>query len=93
MDETAVNLILAASTGSEVDTLLARYGYPEPKARTCHRCDFGSGQRGMDRCATCKGTGSVFRVGTQYYPNTETGYVEAAKAEVRAMKKEEGNGR
>jgi len=92
MDETAVNLILAASTGSEVDTLLARYGYPEPMAQGCHRCDFGSGQRGMDRCATCDGTGSVFRVGAHYYPNTEDGYVDAAKSMVRLMKKEEGRG-
>lgn len=92
MDDTSINLILAATTGSEVDTLLARYGYPEPKGMVCHRCDFGTGQRGMDRCGTCKGMGSVFHVGTQYYPNTEEGYVAAAHAQVRAMKKEEGRG-
>lgn len=52
----------------------------EPLVLVCHRCDFGSGRRGMDRCPTCDGTGSVFRVGWNFYPNTEAGFDEARAA-------------
>jgi hypothetical protein len=52
----------------------------EPKPSICGRCDFGSGQRGMDHCSTCDGTGSIFRVGLQVFPNTEEGYLEAVYA-------------
>lgn len=52
----------------------------EPKATTCFRCDFGSGQRGMDSCPTCDGTGSIFRVGKKAFPNTQEGYREAVYA-------------
>jgi DnaJ-class molecular chaperone len=56
----------------------------EPKPQRCHRCDFGSGQRGMDRCPTCDGTGSVFFVNGQFFPNTKEGYEAAlAKSEAR----------
>lgn len=51
----------------------------EPKARQCPHCDFGSGQRGMDRCGRCDGTGSVFWVLGQRFPNTKRGY-EMARA-------------
>ena len=49
----------------------------EPKAVACTHCDFGGGTRGMDRCAKCDGTGSVFRVGWVTYPNTKQGYIDA----------------
>lgn len=49
----------------------------DPVQQVCWRCDFGSGQRGMDRCRTCDGTGSVFRVGTVWFPSTKEGYDNA----------------
>ena len=57
----------------------------DPKARQCRHCDFGSGQRGMDRCAKCDGTGSQFVVVDVYgqrrvFPNTERGYKSACEA-------------
>ena len=51
--------------------------YFEPGPRQCSHCDFGSGQRGMDRCSKCDGTGSVFFVAGQKFPNTEAGYLAA----------------
>lgn len=53
----------------------------EPKPRACPRCDFSSGQRGMDRCHYCDGTGSVFLAGGRYHPNTKEGF-EAAQADL-----------
>lgn len=50
---------------------------PEPKPTLCPKCDFGTGRRGMDRCATCDGVGSIFIVNGEYFPNTERGYIEA----------------
>lgn len=47
---------------------------------TCPYCDFGSGQRGMDSCGKCDGTGSLFWVGRKFFPNTELGYNEAIAA-------------
>lgn len=44
------------------------------RAMECHRCDFGTGKRGMDRCSTCDGTGSVLRVGKRFFANTEHGH-------------------
>lgn len=90
MNEKAVNLILAASTGSEVDALLARYGFPVPRAETCPHQN--GHQIGL-HCYYCNGGGSTLHVGTQYFPNDERGYVEAAKAMVRLMKKDEASGR
>lgn len=52
----------------------------DPKPETCPRCDFGTGQRGCDRCGKCKGMGSVFRVKGVIYPNTREGYIEACNA-------------
>lgn len=52
----------------------------EPKPTSCPHCDFSGGTRGMDRCSKCDGTGSVFRVGGRYYPNTKEGYEAAVKA-------------
>lgn len=46
----------------------------------CDVCDFGSGTRGMDRCSKCKGTGSVFWVDDNCYPNTREGYIDACMA-------------
>lgn len=51
----------------------------DPKPRHCPYCDFSMGRRGMDRCATCDGTGSVFFV-NRFYPNTKEGYIEACAA-------------
>ena len=48
--------------------------------KTCPRCDFGSGYRGMDRCAACDGTGSGFWVGERFFPNTEEGHKQAEEA-------------
>ncbi len=53
-------------------------------ASGCGHCDFGMGTRGMDRCAKCDGTGSVFRVGLSAFPNTEIGYLKALQARSRA---------
>jgi len=52
----------------------------EPKARHCPHCDFSCGQRGMDRCHICDGTGSVFLVNGKYYPNTKDGYEKAKES-------------
>lgn len=41
---------------------------------SCPFCDFSSGYRGMDRCAKCDGTGSIFRVGTRVFSNTREGH-------------------
>jgi DnaJ-class molecular chaperone len=49
----------------------------EPTPRMCTHCDFGMGHRGMDWCAKCGGTGSVFRVRDQVFPNTREGYDDA----------------
>lgn len=51
--------------------------YFEPVTRQCDHCDFGSGYRGMDSCGRCRGTGSVFWVAGQRFPNTERGYKQA----------------
>lgn len=51
----------------------------EPKVVMCPFCDFGSGRRGMDRCAKCAGTGSGFYTGTTFLPNTEAGYSRAVE--------------
>lgn len=49
-------------------------------AKGCHHCDFSMGTRGMDRCARCDGTGSVFWVYGRSYPNTEAGFHRALTA-------------
>lgn len=46
----------------------------------CDDCDFGGGTRGMDRCAKCDGTGSLFFVNGRTYPNTKSGYIAACAA-------------
>lgn len=51
--------------------------YFEPVPKQCSHCDFGTGQRGMDSCGKCGGTGSVFWVAQQRFPNTESGYMAA----------------
>lgn len=56
----------------------------EPKPRACPHCDFSSGQRGMDRCGLCKGTGSVFLAGGRYYANTKEGFEAAVKAQEKS---------
>lgn len=63
-----------------IEALRKGQGHSEPKPTTCPFCDFGSGMRGMDRCAKCDGTGSVFRVGLRTFPNTKEGYDEAVVA-------------
>lgn len=45
----------------------------------CDACDFCSGQRGMDTCGKCDGTGSVFWVNRRRFPNTKAGYINACK--------------
>lgn len=52
------------------------------KPITCHHCDFGSGQRGMDRCSKCGGTGSGFWANGSFYPNTKEGH-DAAVHEIQ----------
>lgn len=52
----------------------------ELKPSPCVVCDFQTGRRGMDRCRSCDGTGSVFWVGGCCYPNTEVGHQEAVEA-------------
>jgi hypothetical protein len=54
---------------------------PEPHPVRCNICDFGSGQRGMDRCSTCDGTGSMFVVNGRRFPNTEEGFNKALEAQ------------
>lgn len=51
-----------------------------PMPGVCPHCDFGTGQRGMDSCGKCQGTGSIFRVKGKLYPNTEDGYKRAFAA-------------
>ena len=55
------------------------------KPATCNHCDLGSGQRGMDNCSKCDGTGSVFLVGVRSFPNTREGYEEALEALVTQL--------
>jgi hypothetical protein len=52
----------------------------DPIPQVCPHCDFGSGQRGMDRCAKCDGSGSVFLVKGKLFPNTEDGFKAAVAA-------------
>lgn len=49
----------------------------EPKPIACVHCDFSSGQRGMDTCGKCDGTGSLLAYHGRYYPNTEKGWKKA----------------
>lgn len=72
-----LSLLRDSRSGTQVDRVLADAGIAELKPSGCTRCDFGSGHRGMDRCAPCDGTGEVFRVGGRSWPNTEQGYIEA----------------
>lgn len=62
----------------------------------CGNCDFESGQRGMDRCSRCGGTGSAYLVGGVWFPNTDDGYVRAGRAalasEAKGRSKGGGNG-
>ena len=51
----------------------------ELKPQSCPRC-WGHGQKGMDYCHACDGTGSVFDVAGVQYPNTRAGYEQAAGA-------------
>lgn len=52
-----------------------------PRTVACTHCDFGTGQRGIDRCGKCDGTGSCFLCVVDgevlYFPNTREGYVKA----------------
>ena len=58
----------------------------ELQPQTCWHCDFfGCGQRGMDRCPRCDGTGSVFIVGGATYPHTRDGFDRATDARCQAM--------
>lgn len=52
----------------------------------CWHCDFGSGQRGCDRCSKCDGTGRVFWADGRAYPYTPDGE-EAAKTSMRERRK------
>lgn len=54
--------------------------FVDPKPLVCFHCDFGSGQRGMDSCRKCDGTGSIFLVGRRAFSNTREGYLEAVYA-------------
>lgn len=47
--------------------------------QACPHCDFSCGQRGMDRCGKCDGTGAIYRVNGKIYPNTQEG-LDAALA-------------
>ncbi len=58
-----------------------------PIPTCCNHCDFHSGQRGMDRCAKCGGTGSQLLAANQRFPNTEQGY-KAAIAAIDAAQQE-----
>ena len=46
----------------------------------CHHCDFGSGQRGMDRCGKCDGTGAQWAYGAQRFVGTSAGHIQALDA-------------
>jgi hypothetical protein len=59
-----------------VDTKMAEI---EPRPIRCRHCDFGTGQRGMDRCPKCDGTGSQLVYRGRLYPNTKEGYDRAIK--------------
>lgn len=61
---------------------------PEIKCIPCGHCDFSSGSRGMDRCGKCDGTGSVFVVGDQRFPNTLNGYQAALEADRARLSQE-----
>jgi hypothetical protein len=39
----------------------------------CWHCDFGTGQRGCDRCSKCQGTGSLFWANGRAFPYTPEG--------------------
>lgn len=79
-----IEKLRTAKSGAEMDLILAEASVDEPAGSGCNLCDLGHGTRGMDRCAKCDGTGSVFVVGTRTFPNTERGYMEAVLAKVGA---------
>lgn len=61
----------------EIARLEAERGEIKPAA--CIACDLASGQRGMDTCGKCQGTGSGFYVASAFYPNTQLGYLHALR--------------
>ena len=50
------------------------------KAHECGHCDFGLGQRGMDRCSKCGGHGSYLSFDGMKYENSREGYGQALAA-------------
>lgn len=73
--------MLVRNIEKKIKRLEAKLG--EIKPTMCSHCDFGLGRRGMDRCGRCKGTGSGFRVGLKFFPNTEQGYLEALQCHLQ----------
>ena len=57
------------------------------KPQSCPKC-VGHGQKGMDHCHTCDGTGSIFDVDGVKYPNTAQGHQQAAYARRVTLGKE-----
>lgn len=72
---------------TELEDQLTEKGLQHPEPYGCPYCDFGLGRRGMDRCAKCDGTGSIFKIGLVPYPNTEQGYHDACKRKLEDVKK------
>lgn len=93
MNETDLNVLLASVSPSEVDALLARYGYPEPALSRCRQCAATEYEPRAVACYSCEGVGEVYRVGSKVFPASSAGYVEAAKAVVQQMRKDEHRGR
>jgi hypothetical protein len=50
-------------------------------AQRCHHCDFSSGQRGMDMCSKCDGSGGLLvHIPTKsWYANTKAGWDQMVK--------------
>lgn len=53
-------------------------GFLVPRPSKCPDCK--GGRVGMNECEKCAGTGTVFKVGYKFFPDTKDGYIQAERA-------------
>ena len=68
------------ATPSDAPPAATQEGLRDIRIVQCHHCDFGSGQRGMDRCGKCDGTGAQWAYGAQRFVGTSAGHIQALDA-------------